>query len=214
FQPVAYSGMETGRMDKASYLLRQGNINVMLSSPLQKGGEMNDFINKHGDGIRNIALECPDAKRAHDLAVSKGAKSFQEVKTYQDDHGEVKISGIDTYGEVKHLFVERGGYKGDCLMPGFVEWDPGYHVQDVGLKYVDHMVGNVGWNEMDVWAKFYREVFGMDQLISFDDKDISTDYTALKSKVMTVDTGLVKYPINEPAVGKKKSQIEEYLEFN
>ncbi|KAF4722648.1 hypothetical protein FOZ63_009707, partial [Perkinsus olseni] len=122
--------------------------------------------------------------------------------------------GIDTYGEVKHLFVERGGYKGDCLMPGFVEWDPGYHVEDVGLKYVDHMVGNVGWNEMDVWAKFYREVFGMDQLISFDDKDISTDYTALKSKVMTVDTGLVKYPINEPAVGKKKSQIEEYLEFN
>ncbi|KAF4689416.1 hypothetical protein FOZ60_001666 [Perkinsus olseni] len=192
FQPVAYSGMETGRMDK--------------------GGEMNDFINKHGDGIRNIALECPDAKRAHDLAVSKGAKSFQEVKTYQDDHGEVKISGIDTYGEVKHLFVERGGYKGDCLMPG--DWLLVMMVHFLTSRYVDHMVGNVGWNEMDVWAKFYREVFGMDQLISFDDKDISTDYTALKSKVMTVDTGLVKYPINEPAVGKKKSQIEEYLEFN
>ncbi|KAF4666775.1 hypothetical protein FOL47_003915 [Perkinsus chesapeaki] len=214
FQPVAYSGMETGNKDKASYILRQGDINIMLSSPLQMGGEMNDFINKHGDGIRNIALACPNAKKAHDSAVSRGAKSFQEVKTLEDEYGKVRISGIDTYGEVKHLFLERGEYKGDNIMPGFEVWDPGFKVDDVGLKYVDHMVGNVGWNEMDVWAKFYKNVFGMDQLISFDDKDISTDYTALKSKVMTVDTGLVKYPINEPAVGKKKSQIEEYLEFN
>ncbi len=212
FQPLAYAGLETGLKDKVSYVLQQDKIRLVLTSPLKSGGKINAHIDAHGDGVKAIALWVDDADKSYRETMRKGAKSYLEPKTLKDADGIVVISGIHTYGETVHLFVERRNYKG-VFMPGYKIWRPFYRPSSIGLKYIDHMVGNVGWNEMDKWCRFYAEVMGFTQLVSFDDKDISTDYTALMSKVMSNGNGRIKFPINEPAVGRKKSQIEEYIEF-
>ena len=212
FQPLAYSGLETGNKEKTSYVLRQDKITFVFSTPLTKESELNDHIRLHGDGVKYVALWVDDATSAYNETTKRGAKSYVEPYKLTDKNGEVVISGIYTYGETIHLFVERKNYKG-TFMPGFQEWNPHYKPKDVGLKYVDHMVGNVGWGEMNKWTDFYKNVMGFSQLVSFDDKDISTEYTALMSKVMTNGNGRIKFPINEPAEGKKKSQIEEYVDF-
>ena len=212
FQPLAYKGLETGSRDRVSYVLRQGKITLVLTSPLQSGGPINDHINRHGDGIKVIALEVDDAAYSWEATTQRGAESQMEPTTLTDEEGEVVISAIKTYGETLHYFVERRKYRG-IFMPGFRPWSPEYRPTEVGLKYVDHMVGNVGRGEMNKWVDFYARVMGFTQLVSFDDKDISTEYTALMSKVMTNGNGRIKFPINEPAIGRKKSQIEEYIEF-
>lgn len=212
FQPLAYSGLETGVKDRVSYVVAQGKIRLMLTSPLKSGGDINKHIDAHGDGVKVIALWVDDADHSYIETTKRGAKSYLPPKSIEDDKGEMVLSGIHTYGETVHIFVERNHYKG-VFMPGFRAWNPHYKPSDVGLKFVDHMVGNVGWNEMDKWCKFYAEVMGFAQLVSFDDKDISTEYTALMSKVMSNGNGRIKFPINEPADGRKKSQIEEYIEF-
>ncbi len=212
FQPVAYAGLETGKKDRTSYVLQQGKIRLVLTSPLDEGGEINAHINKHGDGVKFIALWVDDATKSYDETTSRGAQSYQKPTTVEDEHGKAVISGIHTYGETIHLFIERNEYKG-AFLPGYKSWNPNYRTEEVGLKFIDHMVGNVGWNEMNKWCKFYAHVMGFAQLVSFDDKDISTEYTALMSKVMSNGNGRIKFPINEPAEGKKKSQIEEYIDF-
>lgn len=212
FQPLAYSGLETGLKDRASYVLKQDKIRLVLTSPLKSGGDINRHIEAHGDGVKVIALWVDDARKSYSETVSRGAVSYMEPKVIKDVEGEVVLSGIQTYGETVHTFVERKNYKG-AFMPGYRRWDPFYKAPDVGLKYIDHIVGNVGWNEMNKWCKFYAHVMGFAQLVSFDDKDISTEYTALMSKVMSNGNGRIKFPINEPASGRKKSQIEEFINF-
>ncbi|MEJ1221284.1 4-hydroxyphenylpyruvate dioxygenase [Sediminicola sp. 1XM1-17] len=212
FQPLAYAGLETGLKDRVSYVLQQDKIRLVLTSPLKSGGDINRHIDAHGDGVKAIALWVDDAAKSYQETTKRGAESYMQPKTMEDDKGKVVVSGIHTYGETVHLFVERSDYKG-VFMPGFRAWNPVYQPKDVGLKYIDHMVGNVGWNEMNKWCQFYEKVMGFAQLVSFDDKDISTEYTALMSKVMSNGNGRIKFPINEPAEGKKKSQIEEYIEF-
>ena len=211
FQPVAYAGLETGMKDRVSYVLQQDKIRLVLTSPLQQDGEINEHINKHGDGVKVVALWVDDATKSWKETTSRGAESYFEPKTIEDNHGKVVLSGIHTYGETVHIFVERSDYKG-VFMPGYREWKSDFETTEVGLKFIDHMVGNVGWNEMNKWCEFYAKVMGFAQLVSFDDKDISTDYTALMSKVMSNGNGRIKFPINEPAEGKKKSQIEEYID--
>lgn len=212
FQPLAYSGLETGNKEKVSYVLQQGKIRLVLTSPYRSTSPINEHIVKHGDGVKVIALQVEDATKSFEETTSRGAKAYLEPKKLQDENGEVIISGIHTYGDTVHLFVERNNYNGP-FMPGFVKWDPPYKPAPVGLKYIDHMVGNVDWGQMNTWAQFYAKVMGFAQLFSFDDKDISTEYTALMSKVMSNGNGRIKFPINEPAEGKKKSQIEEFIEF-
>jgi 4-hydroxyphenylpyruvate dioxygenase len=212
FQPLAYAGLETGLKDKVSYVVQQGKIRLVLTSPLKSGGDINRHIDAHGDGVKTIALWVDDAAKSYDETTKRGAESYFAPKILRDEQGEVVISGIHTYGETVHVFVERSKYKG-VFMPGYRKWDPFYKPKDVGLKFVDHMVGNVGWNEMNKWCAFYAKVMGFAQLVSFDDKDISTEYTALMSKVMSNGNGRIKFPINEPAEGRKKSQIEEYIDF-
>ena len=212
FQSEAFLGMETGVKDKVSYVLKQGKIRLVLTTPLDEGGEINAHINKHGDGVKVIALWVDDAKKAWEETTKRGAKSYFEPKVEKDAHGEVVRSGIYTYGETVHIFVERKNYNG-VFLPGYEKWESHYNPTDVGLQYVDHMVGNVGWGEMKNWCDFYAKTMGFAQIISFTDDDISTDYTALMSKVMSNGNGRIKFPINEPAKGKKKSQIEEYLDF-
>lgn len=212
FQPVAYRGLETGSKDRVSYVLRQDKITLVLTSPLQEGGPINDHINRHGDGVKVVALWVDDAAHSWKETTSRGAKSYLEPTRNEDADGSVVYSGIHTYGDTVHLFVERSAYSG-VFLPGYVSWNPEFRPEPVGLRYIDHMVGNVGWNEMDIWTEFYSKVMGFTQLVSFDDKDISTDYTALMSKVMTNGNGRIKFPINEPAEGRRKSQIEEYIEF-
>jgi 4-hydroxyphenylpyruvate dioxygenase len=212
FQPVAYSGLETGSRDRVSYVLQQDKIRLILTSPLQKSGDVNKHIEAHGDGVKVIALWVDDAAKSYQETIKRGAKSYFEPKTVNDKDGKVVLSGIHTYGETVHVFVERKSYNG-IFMPGFRPWNPYYKPSPVGLKYIDHMVGNVGWNEMNRWCEFYAKVMGFAQLVSFDDKDISTEYTALMSKVMSNGNGRIKFPINEPAEGRKKSQIEEYIDF-
>ncbi|MAU71364.1 MAG: 4-hydroxyphenylpyruvate dioxygenase [Pseudozobellia sp.] len=212
FQPVAYAGLETGLKDRVSYVVQQDKILLMLTSPLRPGGEINKHIDSHGDGVKSIALWVDDATKSYEETVKRGAESYHAPIKKEDKEGAVILSGIHTYGETVHIFVERKNYKG-VFMPGFRSWNPHYRPSDVGLKYVDHMVGNVGWNEMNKWCEFYAKVMGFAQLVSFDDKDISTEYTALMSKVMSNGNGRIKFPINEPADGRKKSQIEEYIEF-
>lgn len=212
FQPVAYSGLETGRKDSVSYVLQQDKIRLVLTSPLQPDGPINEHINKHGDGVKVVALWVDDARKSYEETTSRGAKSYVEPYVMEDENGSVVISGIHTYGETVHLFVERKNYNGPFL-PGYRAYKPNFEAVPTGLKYIDHMVGNVGWNEMNKWCEFYAKVMGFAQLVSFDDKDISTDYTALMSKVMSNGNGRIKFPINEPAEGKKKSQIEEYIDF-
>ena len=212
FQPLAYGGLETGLKDRASYVLAQDKIRLVLTTPLMKGGPINDHLSKHGDGVKVVALWVDDATKSYNETVKRGAKSFMEPEVTEDKSGKVVRSGIHTYGETVHIFVERSEYNG-IFLPGYEKWNPGYVAPETGLKYIDHMVGNVGWNEMNTWVEFYAKVMGFAQLVSFDDKDISTEFTALMSKVMTNGNGRIKFPINEPAEGKKKSQVEEYLDF-
>lgn len=212
FQSEAYAGLETGMKDRVSYVLRQDKIRLVLTTPLSEDGEINEHINKHGDGVKVVALWVDDATKAFEETTKRGAKPFMEPRKEEDENGYVVRSGIYTYGETVHIFVERSNYKGTFL-PGYKKWESHYNPEPVGLRYIDHMVGNVDWGEMNTWCKFYAEVMGFAQIISFDDKDISTDYTALMSKVMSNGNGRIKFPINEPAEGKKKSQIEEYIDF-
>ncbi|MCB9188419.1 MAG: 4-hydroxyphenylpyruvate dioxygenase [Flavobacteriales bacterium] len=212
FQSHAYKGLETGSRDTVSYVVKQDKIRLVLTTPLNSKHPINDHIVKHGDGVKVIALWVDDATQAWKETTSRGAKSYMEPTTEKDENGEVVRSGIYTYGETVHLFVERKNYNGDFL-PGFQKWESEYNPEPLGLKYIDHMVGNVGWNEMNTWVKWYEDVMGFENFLSFDDKQIHTEYSALMSKVMSNGNGRIKFPINEPAEGKKKSQIEEYLDF-
>ncbi|WP_235921238.1 4-hydroxyphenylpyruvate dioxygenase [Foetidibacter luteolus] len=213
FQSLAYAGPETGIKDRVSYAVRQNKLTIVLTTPLRSGNVIADHIYKHGDAVKILALRVDDATSAWQETTLRGAQSYLEPLTLKDEDGEVVLSGIHTYGETVHVFVERHHYKG-AFMPGFREWKtPYYNPTPTGLQYVDHCVGNVGWNQMNKWVKFYEEVMGFRNILSFDDNDISTEYSALMSKVMSNGNGYVKFPINEPAEGKKKSQVEEYLDF-
>ena len=212
FQLVAYRGPETGTRDRASYLMEQGKIRLILTTPLGADGQIADHISRHGDGVRDLALWVDDARDAWKLATERGAKSVREPEVLKDDDGEIVIAAIQTYGDTIHTLVERSGYRG-IFMPGFRALTPLYQPKPVGLKYVDHCVGNVELGAMNKWVKFYEDVMGFRNLISFDDKDISTEYSSLMSKVVTNGNERIKFPINEPAQGRKKSQIDEYLEF-
>jgi len=212
FQSEAYAGLETGMNDQVSYVLKQDKIRLVLTTSLKEGGIINEHINKHGDGVKVVALWVEDATKAWEETTKRGAKSFMEPIREEDSNGHVVRSGIYTYGETVHIFVERKSYNG-VFLPGYKKWESHYNPEPVGLKFIDHMVGNVGWNEMNTWCEFYDKVMGFAQIISFDDSDISTEFTALMSKVMSNGNGRIKFPINEPADGKKKSQIEEYIDF-
>ena len=213
FQALAYAGPETGMKDKVSYVVRQHKLTFVLTTPLRAGNEIADHIYKHGDGVKFLALRVDDATYAWEETTKRGGKSYMEPKHLSDTQGEVVLSGIHTYGDTVHLFIERKNYNGP-FMPGFRAWsNPHFAPKDTGLLYVDHCVGNVNWNGMNPWVKFYEEVMGFKNILTFDDNDISTEYSALMSKVMSNGNGFVKFPINEPAEGKKKSQVEEYLEF-
>jgi 4-hydroxyphenylpyruvate dioxygenase len=212
FQSLAYSGPETGNKESARYVLRQNKLTFVLTTPIRPNNPIADHIYKHGDGVKVIALTVEDATSAWRETTTRGGKSYMEPTTLQDEHGRVVMSGIHTYGDTVHLFIERGDYNG-VFMPGFEKWESHYNPPQTGLLYVDHCVGNVGWNQMNPWVKFYEEVMGFRNILTFDDKDISTEYSALMSKVMSNGNGFVKFPINEPAEGKKKSQVEEYLDF-
>ena len=212
FQALAYSGPETGNKEKVSYVIRQSKLTFMFTTALRPDHPIAQHTHLHGDGVRVLALRVDDATSAWRETTARGGKSCMEPTTLTDKQGEVVLSGIHTYGDTIHLFVERKNYEG-CFMPGFREWKPAYNPSPTGLLYVDHCVGNVGWNQMDPWVRFYENVMGFRNILSFDDKDISTEYSALMSKVMSNGNGFVKFPINEPAEGKKKSQVEEYLEF-
>jgi 4-hydroxyphenylpyruvate dioxygenase len=212
FKPLAYKGLETGDKEKASYVLVQDKIRFVFTTSLVADSLVSEHVKMHGDGAKVIALWVDDAASAFNETVKRGAKPYMLPSVEEDKNGRVVRSGIHTYGETVHIFVERKDYHGPFL-PGFAKWEPAHKAEPVGLKYVDHMVGNVGWGEMNQWAKFYADVMGFSQLLSFDDKDISTEYTALMSKVMSNGNGRIKFPLNEPAQGKKKSQIEEYIDF-
>ena len=213
FQPLAYSGPETGMRERASYVVRQNKLTFVLSTPLHPGNDMADHIYKHGDGVKVLALMVDDATSAWEETTKRGATSYQQPHTLKDEHGEVVLSSIHTFGDTVHIFVERKNYNG-VFMPGYRAWsNPYFKTEETGLLYVDHCVGNVDWNQMNPRVQFYEEVMGFRNILSFDDKDISTEYSALMSKVMSNGNGYVKFPINEPAEGKKKSQVEEYLEF-
>jgi 4-hydroxyphenylpyruvate dioxygenase len=212
YQSLAYAGLETGVRDRTSYVLKQDKIRLVLTTPLTQDSPINDHLKKHGDGVKIIALWVEDATSAYQETMKRGAVSFMEPTVEKDEFGEVVRSGIYTYGETVHLFVERKNYNG-IFLPGYKEWKSDYNPEAVGLKYIDHMVGNVGWNEMNTWVKFYEDVMGFVNFLSFDDKQIHTEYSALMSKVMSNGNGRIKFPINEPAEGKKRSQIEEYLDF-
>ncbi len=212
FQSYAYKGLETGSKEYASYVLKQDKIRIVLTTPLNSKSPINDHIVKHGDGVKITALWVEDARKSWEETTKRGAKSFMEPTVETDEHGEVIRAGIYTYGETVHMFVERKNYKG-LFLPGYEEWKSDYNPEPTGLKFIDHMVGNVGWNEMNTWVKWYEDVMGFVNFLSFDDKQIHTEYSALMSKVMSNGNGRIKFPINEPAEGKKKSQIEEYLDF-
>ncbi len=213
FQPLAYAGPETGMKDIASYAVRQNKLTFVLTTPLRSGNAIADHIYKHGDGVKVLALKVEDASSALEETTKRGARQYKEVTKLNDSDGEVIVSGIHTYGETVHLFVERKNYNG-VFMPGYRAWsNPYFKTEETGLQYVDHCVGNVGWNQMNPWVSFYENVMGFRNILSFDDNDISTEYSALMSKVMSNGNGYVKFPINEPAEGKKKSQVEEYLDY-
>ncbi len=212
FQSLAYKGLETGSKDTVSYVLIQDKIRLVLTSPLNSKSPINDHIVKHGDGVKIIALWVDDAKSAYKETTKRGAKSYMEPRIETDEEGEVIKAGIYTYGETVHIFIERKNYHG-AFLPGFREWKSDYNPKTIGLKYIDHMVGNVGWGQMNVWVAWYEKVMGFENFLSFDDKQIHTEYSALMSKVMSNGNGRIKFPINEPAKAAKKSQIEEYLDF-
>ena len=194
------------------YVVVQDKIKMVLTSPLKPGTDIGRHIDEHGDGVKVVALWVDDATYAYNEAIKRGAKSYAEPYETSDENGKVVRSGIHTYGETVHIFVERKDYSG-VFLPGFVKWETEYNPEPLGLRYIDHMVGNVSLGQMNQWVKFYEEVMGFAQILSFDDKDISTEYTALMSKVVSNGNGRIKFPINEPAEGKRKSQIEEYLDF-
>ncbi len=213
FTLTGYSGPETGVRDRASYVLEQEKIRFVLTTPLRPDHPISDHIKLHGDGVRDIALTVDDAESAYRETTKRGARGVREPFTIRDEHGEVRMASIAAYGDTIHTFVERRGYKGPFL-PGYVAVPgPDRVARPAGLKYIDHMVGNVGWNQMNSWVKFYEDVMGFRLYQTFDDKDISTEYSALMSKVMANGNGRIKFPINEPAEGRKKSQIEEYIDF-
>lgn len=213
FQALAYAGPETGIKDRVSYAVRQHKLTFVLTTPLRSGNPIADHIYKHGDGVKALSLRVSDAMSAWKETTKRGAKSYMQPTRLNDDDGEVVMSGIQTYGDTVHLFIERKNYRG-AFLPGYRAWQNlNFQPTDTGLLYVDHCVGNVGWNQMNPWVKFYEDVMGFKNILTFDDQDISTEYSALMSKVMSSGNGFVKFPINEPAEGKKKSQVEEYLEF-
>jgi 4-hydroxyphenylpyruvate dioxygenase len=212
FEQVAYAGLETGVRDRVSFVLQQGRIRLVLSGALTPGHEIGEHHARHGDGVKVIALGVPDAEYAYRTAVERGAHGVREPHEETDDHGAVKLATIAAYGDTLHTFVERSGYDG-AFLPGFVAEKVTPHGGDVGLLAIDHIVGNVELGHMETWVKFYEDVFGMTEMLHFSDDDISTEYSALMSKVVTSGNGRIKFPINEPAEGKRKSQIDEYLEF-
>ena len=212
FQSLAYKGLETGSKESVSYVVKQDKIKLVLTTALNSQSAIGEHVKKHGDGVKIIALWVEDSKKSYDETIKRGAKSYLSPTTEKDEFGEIVKSGIFTYGETVHLFIERKNYSGDFL-PGFIKWESEYNPPPVGLKFVDHMVGNVGWGEMNTWVKWYEEVMGFVNFLSFDDKQIHSEYSALMSKVMSNGNGRIKFPINEPAKAKKKSQIEEYLDF-
>ena len=212
FQSLAYKGLETGSKESVSYVVKQDKIKLVLTTALNSQSTIGEHVKKHGDGVKIIALWVEDSKKSYDETIKRGAKSYLSPTTEKDEFGEIVKSGIYTYGETVHLFIERKNYSGDFL-PGFIKWESEYNPPPVGLKFVDHMVGNVGWGEMNTWVKWYEEVMGFVNFLSFDDKQIHSEYSALMSKVMSNGNGRIKFPINEPAKAKKKSQIEEYLDF-
>ncbi|GHA54961.1 4-hydroxyphenylpyruvate dioxygenase [Pontibacter akesuensis] len=212
FKLVAYAGPETGVRDRASYVLQQEKIRFVFTTAISPDSDIARHVHQHGDGVKVLALWVDDAEEAFRGTVARGAKPALEPKTLTDEHGEVKLASIQTYGETIHTFVERKNYSGP-FMPGYVARTTELEVQPAGLKYVDHCVGNVELGKMNEWVKFYEDVMGFKLLLTFDDNDISTEYTALMSKVVSNGNGYIKFPINEPAEGKKKSQIDEYLEF-
>ena len=212
FQTVAYAGPETGVRDRASYVLQQGKIRLVLTTGLKSDSPINEHVKKHGDGVKVLALWVDNAYKAFEETTKRGAKPYQAPITLEDEDGIVKMAGIYTYGETVHMFVERKNYNG-AFMPGYQKQTSDYNPEDVGLLYVDHCVGNVGWDRMIPVVQWYEEVMGFVNILSFDDKQINTEYSALMSKVMSNGNGYAKFPINEPAEGKKKSQVEEYLDF-
>lgn len=212
FQTLAYAGLETGVKDRTSYVLVQDKIRFVITSPLNSNSPIAEHVKKHGDGVKVMALWVEDARQSYEETMKRGAKSFMEPTVEKDEFGETVRAGIYTYGETVHMFVERKNYKG-AFLPGYKKYESDYKPTPTGLKYVDHAVGNVGWNQMNVWVKWYEDVMGFVNFLSFDDTQISTEYSALMSKVMANGNGRIKFPLNEPAEGKKKSQIEEYLDF-
>ncbi|WP_212592416.1 4-hydroxyphenylpyruvate dioxygenase [Sphingobacterium humi] len=212
FQSEAYAGPETGVRDRASYVLKQNKIRLVLTTALKSDHPISEHVKKHGDGVKILALWVEDAEKSFQETVKRGGKVYQELQVMQDEFGEVRTAGIYTYGETVHMFVERKNYTG-TFMPGYQPWKSDYNPEETGLLYIDHCVGNVGWDRMNETVEWYQDVMGFVNILSFDDKQINTEYSALMSKVMSNGNGYVKFPINEPAEGKKKSQIEEYLEF-
>jgi len=212
FDLIAYAGPETGVRDQASYVLKQGKVTFVFTSSLRSDTVIAQHVHKHGDGVKVLALWVDDAANAYHETVSRGATGVSQPRTLSDEYGEVEISEIQTYGETIHRFVARSRYSG-AFLPGFTARSGVVKTNPVGLNYIDHCVGNVELGKMNEWVEFYEKVMGFDLLITFDDQDISTEYTSLMSKVVANGTGYIKFPINEPAAGKKKSQIEEYLEY-
>lgn len=212
FELIAYKGPETGNRDFCSYVLKQNKIRFVLTSSLLPDHEINKHFQLHGDGVKVLALWVEDARSSYETALSRGAESAFEPIKLQDEHGEVILAGIKTYGETIHTLVERKNYNG-IFLPGYVKKESLLKTSSTGLNYVDHCVGNVELGQMNRWVKFYQDVLGFKLLITFDDKDISTEFTALMSKVVSNGNGYIKFPINEPAAGRKKSQIEEYIDF-
>jgi 4-hydroxyphenylpyruvate dioxygenase len=214
FHPTAYAGPETGVRDRASYVLEQHEIRLVLTTALREDHEVSRFVSKHGDGVRDIALTVPDASEAYRQAVQRGARGIEEPHRVEDEYGSLELARIGTYGDVVHTFVNRADYAGP-FAPGY-RWisENGRGAPGVGLKAIDHVVGNVELGRMNHWVEFYERVFGMTNIVHFGDDQIQTEYSALMSKVMMDGSGKIKFPINEPAEGKRKSQIEEYIEFN
>jgi 4-hydroxyphenylpyruvate dioxygenase len=212
FKDLAYAGLETGLRDRTSYVLQQGKIRLVLTTPFDPESEIAKHLRLHGDGVKVIALWVDDAYDAFEQTTIRGAKPYLQPQAIEDKNGKLKMSGIHTYGDTVHVFIERKEYNG-VFLPGFESLNTGYEPGTCGLKYIDHMVGNVELGQMNKWSEFYAEAMGFANLVTFDDKDISTEYTALMSKVMSSGNGYIKFPINEPANGKKKSQVEEYLDF-
>ena len=210
YNQTAYSGLETGDREKASYVLEQGRVRLVFSTPLNGNNELAEHIRRHGDGVKDIAFHVDDAKACYEACIARGAKSAREPETLSDENGSVTKASIFTYGETLHSFISHDDYNGPFL-PGFIEKK--VEGEDVGLKYIDHIVGNVELGKMEHWVNFYANVMGFSQIQEFSDEDIATEYSALMSKVMESDNGRIKFPINEPAEGKKKSQIDEYLDF-